>query len=202
MTCVFGMAEQKEPTIHLDRDLKRNLKKMNLSILRNIVEFVKYVGVHSIIMVDETSDISSKKQAVFCVCWAYENFLGLHGMEKGDIISIAGFIKVIILLPGFDGKKLRGPYYDSCTIWCSDGKWLATQIKSNIQVLVLSTHYHANSLNLACSNRVRNTALVSKSLEASFKITKLVIFSPKRDLHLWRIHEVKQSNSKVYWFYI
>ena len=122
MTCVFGMAEQKEPTIHLDRDLKRNLKKMNLSILRNIVEFVKYVGVHSIIMVDETSNVSSKKQAVFCVCWVdeyyflYENFLGLHGMEKADIISIAGFIKVIILLPGFDGKKLRGPYYDGCTI--------------------------------------------------------------------------------------
>ena len=122
MTCVFGMVEQKEPTIHFTRDLTRNLKKLNLSILRYIAEFAKYAGFHSIIMVDETSDVSSKKQAVFCARWVdeyhflYMDFLGLHGLGKTNITSIADFIKDIILLLSFDGKKLRGPYYDGCTI--------------------------------------------------------------------------------------
>ena len=125
MTCVFGMAQQKEPT---KRSKTKSKKKMNLSIFHNTVEFVKYADFHSIIMVDERSDVSSKKQAVFCVRWVdeyhflYEYFLGLHGMEKTDITSIADFIKDIILLVSFDGKQFRGSYYDGCTIWCSDGK--------------------------------------------------------------------------------
>ena len=43
------------------------LKEMSLLILRDIVECIKNAAFHSI-MVDETSDVSSKGQAVFCVC--------------------------------------------------------------------------------------------------------------------------------------
>ena len=43
------------------------LKEMSLLILRDIAECIKNADFHSI-MVDETSDVSSKEQAVFCVC--------------------------------------------------------------------------------------------------------------------------------------
>ena len=54
-------------------------------------------------MVDEASDVSNKEQAVFCIDWVdeniilYKDFLELHKMEKTDAISIANFIKDIIL---------------------------------------------------------------------------------------------------------
>ena len=41
---------------------------MSLSILRDIVESIKNADFHSI-MVNKTSDVSNKEQAVFCLCW-------------------------------------------------------------------------------------------------------------------------------------
>ena len=71
-------------------------------------------------MVNEISNVSNKEQAVFCVCWLdenlfpYEDFLGLHEMEKNDAISIANVIKSVILRLSFDSKKLRGKCHDDC----------------------------------------------------------------------------------------
>ena len=61
------MAEQKEPKRHFTRDPKI-FKEMSLSILRIIDESIKNADLYRI-MVDETSDVSNKKQAVFCVRW-------------------------------------------------------------------------------------------------------------------------------------
>ena len=50
-------------------------------------------------MVDESSDISNKEQAVFCVCWVdedlifHKDFIGLYEMEKTDAASMAAVIK-------------------------------------------------------------------------------------------------------------
>ena len=63
------------------------------------------------------------------------------------------------------------------------------QIKNDIQHLALSTDCLAHSLNLACGDWIRNAAVVSKLLETSYKITKLLKFSRKRDSHLRKIHE-------------
>ena len=89
------------------------LKEMSLSwsVLHDIVEPIKNAYFHSI-MVDEASDVSNKEQAVFCIDWVdeniilYKDFLELHKMEKTDAISIANFIKDIILWLGFDSEKL------------------------------------------------------------------------------------------------
>ena len=73
------MAERKEPKLHFTIDPKRNLKNMSLSILRDIVGSIKKADFHSI-MVHETSDVSNKELAVFCVrcvdknVFSYENF--------------------------------------------------------------------------------------------------------------------------------
>ena len=86
---------------------------MILSILRDIVGYIKNADFHSI-MIDETSDVSNKEQAVFCTRWVDENlffiwgFLGLHEMEKFDPVSIANFIKDTIVRLDFDSKQLQG----------------------------------------------------------------------------------------------
>ena len=104
-------------------------------------------------------------------------------MEKIDVISIALFINDIILWLGFDSEKMRGQCYDGCTTMMAKKK-RDKQIRNDIQPFALSTHCHAQSLNLACGYWIRNAGVVSKSLDTSYEITKLVKFSPKHDSHL------------------
>ena len=53
---------------------------------------IKDTNFHNII-VDETSDVTNKEHAAFCVCWVDENLF-------------SSFIKDIILQLGFDSKQL------------------------------------------------------------------------------------------------
>ena len=64
------------------------LKDKSLSIFRDVVlEVIKSSGYHSI-MVDESSGVYNKEQAVFCVRWvdenliSHEDFIGLCETEK------------------------------------------------------------------------------------------------------------------------
>lgn len=175
------------------------LKEMSLSILRDIVEAIKNADFHSI-MLDESSDVSNKEQAVFCCRWVddelvpHEDFLGLYELEKADATTIANIIKDIILRLGFDTKKLRGQCYDGCSTMMGKKTGVSTQIKKDIQPLALCIHCYAHSLNLACSDWLKNSQVsktVAKSLSTSFEITKLVKYSPKRDSHLRKIHEIQ-----------
>ena len=68
-------------------------------------------------------------------------------MEKTNAISIANFIKHIILQLGFDNEKLQFQCYDGCATIMGKKKEVATQIKNGIQPLAISTHCHAHSLN-------------------------------------------------------
>ena len=58
--------------------------------------------------------------------FSFEEFLGLHEMEKTDAVSIENFIKDIILRLGFDSKKLRGQGYDGCATMMGKKKRVAT----------------------------------------------------------------------------
>ena len=89
----------------------------------------------------------------------------------------------------FDREKLRGQRYDGCATMMGKKKGVATQITNDAQTLALSTHCYTHLLNLACSDWIRNAAVVSKSLDTLYEITKLVKFSPKCDSHLQKIHE-------------
>ena len=180
------------------------LREMSLSILRDIVEAIKNADFHSI-MLDESSDISNKEQAVFCCRWvdddlvAHEEFLGLHELEKADATAITNIIKDILIRLGFDTEKLRGQCYDGCSTMMGKKKGVSTQIKKDVQPLALCIHCYAHSLNLACSDWLKNSKVsnvVSKSLSTSFEITKLVKFSPKRDSHLRKIHEIQAQEEK------
>ena len=89
-------------------------------------------------MVDESSGVSNKEQAVFCVHWVDEalishgDFIGLHEMEKTDATSMVAVIKDIILRLGIDGEKLRSQCYDDYSTMMGKKKGVATQIKKNV----------------------------------------------------------------------
>ena len=153
-------------------------------------------------MVDKTSNVSNKEQAIFCVCWvdenlfSYEDFLELHETEKTNVISIKNVIKDTFVRLGFESKKF---WDDGCATMMGNKKGIATQIKNDIQPLALSIYCNVHSLNLACGDGIRNAADVSKSLDTSYEITKLVNFSTNRDSHLRKIHvEEYYKNEKNY----
>ena len=97
------------------------LKDLSLSIFHDVaLKAIKSSDYHSI-MVDESSDVSNKEQAVFCVCWidedlsSHEDLIGLHEMEKTDATSMVAVIKDITLRFGIDAEKLRGHCYNDCS---------------------------------------------------------------------------------------
>ena len=179
------------------------LKKLALTILRDVVESIKAVDFFSI-MLEESGDVSNMGQAVFRVRWIdenltlYEDFLGLYEMEKTDADSIVRIIKDSLLCFGFDKEKLRGQCYDGCSTMMGTKTGVSKQVKNDVQPLALSTHCYAHSLNLACGDWMKNSSVVSKSLATSYEITKLVKFSPKRDSHLRKIHEEEYYDDDEY----
>ena len=62
-------------------------------------------------------------------------------MEKTDAVSIAIFIKRIILRMSFDSEKLQGQCYDDCATMMGKKKGVDTQIKNDISKKNNLLHY-------------------------------------------------------------
>ena len=90
---------------------------------------------------------------------------------------------------GLRQAKLHDQCYDACSTMMGEKKGATTLIKWDLQALALSSHCYAHSLNLTCGDWIKNSTIVSNSLDTSYEITKLVKFSSKRDSHLRKIHE-------------
>ena len=146
-------------------------------------------------MVNESSDVSNREQVVFCVRWvdedlrSHEDFIDLYVMEKTYAPTMVVNVIKDILRLGLDKAKLRCQNYYGCSAMMGKKKRVATLIKWDLQALALSTHCHAHSLNLGCRDWIKNSTVVSNSLDTSYEITKLVKFSPKHDSHLRKVHE-------------
>ena len=97
--------------------------------------------------------------------------------------------KTFFLRLELDKAKLHGQCYDGFSTMMGKKKAVATIIKRDVQPLALSTHCYTHSLNLPCEDWIKNSTIASNSLDTSYKITKLVTFSPKRDSHLCKISE-------------
>ena len=66
-------------------------------------------------------------------------------------------------------------------------------------VLALSAHCYGHSLNPVCDNSIRNSTVVSKSLDTSYEITRLVKFSTKPNAHLRQLHEEEYYQNEDYY---
>ena len=91
---------------------------------------------------------------------------------------------------------MPGQCYDGCSTMMAKKKGVATLIKQDVQALALSTHSYTHSLNLACRYWIKNSTIVSNSLDMLYEITKLVKFSPKCNSHLRKIHEEEYYENK------
>ena len=65
--------------------------------------------------------------------------------------------------------------------------------------LVLSAHCYGHSLNPVCDNSISNSTVVSKPLDTSYEITRLVKFSTKPNAHLRQLHEEEYYQNEDYY---
>ena len=65
-------------------------------------------------MVDETTHISNKEQAVFCLRWVdhefkvHEEFIGLHAIDSTDASHIFAVLKAVLTQLHIPMNKIRG----------------------------------------------------------------------------------------------
>ena len=101
------------------------------------------------IVVDETKDISGKKQLSFCIWWVdegfviHEDFIGVHQASKCDAEEIVKIIKNILLNLAIDIRKCRGQTYDGAFVLQGALNGVAVQIRREVLmalgVFVLTT---------------------------------------------------------------
>ena len=167
------------------------MKMMALHILRKVLLGIKS-SKFCTLMVDETTDVSNKKQVVLCLRWVdadletHEEFIGL--LRLGLLIQppFVQVIKDVMLRLGISMNSLRGQCYDEAAAMSGICNGVATQLLRE-EPHALFTHCYSHSLNLACFDAIKSVPLMRNALDVVLEITKLVKKSPRRDALLQKL---------------
>ena len=85
-------------------------------------------------MVDETTDISNKEQAVICFHWvdgqleAHEEFVALENINSTEATSILAAIKKVLETTNISISRLRGQCYDGASSMSGTKQGVAAMI--------------------------------------------------------------------------
>ena len=154
---------------------------MALSILRRIDGCIHTCKV----MCDECTD-TSNRQLVICIKWVneqlqpQEDFIGLY---KDDISAntIVATIKDALVRLNLVLSKCRGQCYDGASAMSGVRSGLAKQLNEDENRAVF-LHCYGHALNLAVDDSVKNSKPLKDALEITFEVSKLVKYSPKKDV--------------------
>ena len=154
---------------------------MALSVLKRIAGCIHTCKV----MCDECTD-TSNRQLVICIKWVneqlqpQEDFIGLY---KDDISAntIVATIKDALVRLNLVLSKCRGQCYDGASAMSGVRSGLAKQLNEDENRAVF-LHCYGHALNLAVDDSVKNSKPLKDALEITFEVSKLVKYSPKRDV--------------------
>ena len=151
----FAKWLEKKTDKYVSADIQNELLKvMGLQVLRDIATSLHSAEFYSI-MVDETTDVSNKEQAVLCFRWisddliAHEDFVGLYGIENTEAKTLVNMILDVLTRLNLSIKKLRGQCYDGASAMSGPRSGVAKQIR-DLESRAVYTHCYGHSLNLAC----------------------------------------------------
>ena len=158
---------------------------MGLQVLRNIGTALHNAEFYSLI-VDETTDISNKEQAVLCFRWvsddliAHEDFVGLYGIENTEAQTLVNMILDVLTRLNLSIKKLRGQCYDDASAMSGPRSGVAKKI-NDLEIRAVYTHCYGHSLNLACMDTIKSSKVMQEALDITLEINELVKLSPRRN---------------------
>ena len=157
---------------------------MGLQVLRDIETALHNAEFYSL-MVDETTDISNKEQAVLCFRWASDNliahkdFVGLYGIENTEAQTLVNMILDVLTRLNLSIKKFRVQCYDGASAMSGPRSGVAKKI-SDLESRAVFTHCYGHSLNLACMDAIKSSKVMQEALDIAREITKVVKLSPRR----------------------
>ena len=179
---------EKKTDKYVSADIQNELLKvMGLQVLLDIGTALHNAEFHSL-MVDKTTDISIKEQAVLYFRWhsddliAHEDFVGLYGIENTEAQTHINMILDVLTLLNLSIKKLRGQCYDGAGSMSGYRSGVAKKI-SDLESRAVYTHCYGHSLNLTCMDTMKSSKVMQEALDTTGEITKLVKLSPKEALY-------------------
>ena len=152
-------------------------------------------------MADDCTDVSNKEQFTICIRWVdeqlvdYEDMIGLYIVDAIDANCLVAAIRDVLLRTGLKLSHCRGQSYDSASNMTGSRSGVATQLQAEESRAVL-THCYEHSLSLAIGDTVKQLKVCRDALDVAFEISKLIRFSPKRNLALDRIRVETQQIKK------
>ena len=190
----FAKWLEKKTDKYVSADIQSELLKvMGLQVLRDIATSLHSAEFYSI-MVDETTDVSNKEQAVLCFRWvsddliAHEDFVGLYGIENTEAKTLVNMILDVLTRLNLSIKKLRGQCYDGASAMSGPCSGVAKQIR-DLESRAVYTHCYGHSLNLACMDTIKSSKVMQEALDITAEITKLVKLSPRRGTIFQRLKD-------------
>ena len=190
----FAKWLEKKTDKYVSADIQNELLKvMGLQVLRDIATSLHSAEFYSI-MVDETTDVSNKEQAVLCFRWvsddliAHEDFVGLYGIENTEAKTLVNMILDVLTRLNLSIKKLRGQCYDGASAMSGPRSGVAKQIR-DLESRAVYTHFYGHSLNLACMDTIKSSKVMQEALDITAEITKLVKLSPRRGTIFQRLKD-------------
>ncbi len=149
------------------------------------------------IMIDETTDVTNKKQVTIVFCSVKddfeidEDFVGFYAVPRIDAATLFSIIKDTLARFNLSIHKLRGQCYDGCTTMSGQRSGVAKRVQ-NEESRAVFTHCYSHSLNLAASDSIKRSKLMKSTLDTTYEITKLIKLSPRREALLREIQDQKE----------
>ena len=160
---------KKKTDKYVSHDMQNEmLKVMSLQVSHKLIDCLHSADYFSI-MIDETTDCSNSEQVVICCRWidssleAHEDFMG--STQASALLQV---IKDFLLRSNLRISKLGGQCYDGAAAMCGSRNGVATQILKE-ETRALYTHCYRHSLNLACSDTIKQSKIIRNSLVVLLK---------------------------------
>ena len=175
------------------------VKVMAMRVLRQIAGSLQSASFFTV-MADETTDVSNVEQVVVCLRWVSETFeveeefVGLYKVASTGAEVIYGAIADVLLRLNLSISNVRGPCYDGASTMSGRKSGVVTRLCS-AEPRAVFTHCYGHSLNLACSDAIKQCKLMQDALDTTHEITKLIKKSPARDAIFKRLKEEMASDS-------
>ena len=139
------------------------------------------------LMADECTDCSNRVQFTTNIHWVDANlqdnvaFIGLYAVDAINADYLVSAIKDVLIRMNLKLSCFRGQCYDGASNMSGVKSGAAAQLCAE-KKRALFTHCYCHALNLAVGDTIKQSKVCQNALDITFEITKLVKFSPKRNI--------------------
>ena len=173
---------------------------MSKSVQRQLANEINQASSYSV-MVDETTDVTNKTQAVFCFRFVqnlvpHEHFLGLYEISDTSAHTLFTTLKDVLLQLNIPLQKCRGQCYDGAAAMSGKRAGLKTKLQEENPKAVY-IHCYAHTLQLAVQDSCRSVKLFSDALDLASEVVKLIKCSPKREAEFRSLKALSTSESSI-----